>query len=83
MTVLDMMTTPKLLTDAKTYFTDVQLKTDHYAPLLADTDKPAIWLNAKTMAELRPAMEKFYYDPTKYDSYLQQLGIKYPTVTPQ
>jgi aminobenzoyl-glutamate utilization protein B len=25
-------------------------------------------------------MRKFYYDPTRYESYLQQLGIKYPTV---
>ena len=25
-------------------------------------------------------MKKFYYDPTKYKTYLEQLGIKYPTV---
>jgi aminobenzoyl-glutamate utilization protein B len=25
-------------------------------------------------------MTKFYYDPAKYDTYLEQLGIKYPTV---
>jgi aminobenzoyl-glutamate utilization protein B len=25
-------------------------------------------------------MKKYYYDPTKYKSYLEQLGIKYPTV---
>jgi aminobenzoyl-glutamate utilization protein B len=25
-------------------------------------------------------MRKFYYDPTKYPTYLDQLGIKYPTV---
>jgi len=80
MTVLDMMTTPKLISDAKTYQTDVQFKTDHYAPIL---DKPAIWLNKETMDRLRPQMEKYYYDPSKYASYLDQLGIKYPTVTPQ
>jgi aminobenzoyl-glutamate utilization protein B len=83
MTVLDMMTTPKLLADAKAYFTDVQQKTDTYAPVLAATDKPAIWLNEKAMKEMRPAMEKFYYDPSKYPTYLDQLGIKYPTVTAQ
>jgi aminobenzoyl-glutamate utilization protein B len=27
-------------------------------------------------------MRKFYYDPAKYDTYLQQLGITYPTVRP-
>jgi aminobenzoyl-glutamate utilization protein B len=25
-------------------------------------------------------MKKFYYDPTKYKTYLEQLGIEYPTV---
>ncbi len=25
-------------------------------------------------------MKKLYYDPSKYDTYLDQLGIKYPTV---
>jgi len=28
-------------------------------------------------------MRKFYYDPTKYPTYLDQLGIKYPTVRQQ
>jgi len=25
-------------------------------------------------------MKKFYYDPSKYDTYLDQLGITYPTI---
>jgi aminobenzoyl-glutamate utilization protein B len=25
-------------------------------------------------------MKAMYYDPAKYDNYLDQLGIKYPTV---
>jgi len=25
-------------------------------------------------------MKAFYYDPAKYDTYLDQLGVKYPTV---
>ena len=43
-------------------------------------DKPAIWLNQKIMDKYRPEMKKYYYDPTKYKTYLDQLGIKYPTV---
>ena len=31
------------------------------------------------MAKYRPEMKKYYYDPTKYKTYLEQLGIKYPT----
>ena len=34
------------------------------------------------MAKYRPEMKKYYYDPTKYKTYLEQLGIKYPTVRP-
>ena len=32
------------------------------------------------MARFRDEMKKFYYDPDKYDTYLEQLGIDYPTV---
>jgi aminobenzoyl-glutamate utilization protein B len=78
MTVLDIMTTPKLVTDAKTFFNEVQLKDEKYDPVLTAVDKPAIWLNEKIMKEMRPQMEKYYYDPTKYASYLEQLGVAYP-----
>jgi aminobenzoyl-glutamate utilization protein B len=44
------------------------------------TDQPAIWLNKAIMEKYRPEMRKYYYDPTKYKTYLDQLGIKYPTV---
>ena len=40
----------------------------------------AIWLNKAIMDKYRPEMRKYYYDPTKYKTYLEQLGIKYPTV---
>jgi aminobenzoyl-glutamate utilization protein B len=43
-------------------------------------DRPAIELNQDVMARYRPAMRRFYYDPTKYRTYLDQLGIAYPTV---
>jgi aminobenzoyl-glutamate utilization protein B len=32
------------------------------------------------MDTYREKMRPFYYDPSKYDTYLEQLGIKYPTV---
>jgi len=80
MTLLDLFTNPDLIKTSKTYFADVQTKDTKYTPLVSATDKPAISLNKKIMDEFRPQMKKFYYDPTKYDTYLQQLGIKYPTV---
>lgn len=81
MTVLDLLTTPQLIADAKAYFNDVQLKTDKYDPILTDKDVPAIWLNQRNMETYRPLMEKYYYNPAKYPTYLDQLGIKYPTTT--
>ena len=32
------------------------------------------------MERFRPAMRKFYYDASKYDTYLDQLGVKFPTL---
>lgn len=78
LTILDIVTTPELVTEAKTYFNDVQLKDQKYDPVLGPNDKPAIHLNAEIMERMRPKMEKFYYDPKKYKTYLDQLGIKYP-----
>jgi aminobenzoyl-glutamate utilization protein B len=80
MTVLDLMTTPSLITSAKEYFNTVQLKDARYDPVLAASDMPATHLNQKTMERLRPQMTRFYYDPKKYGSYLEQLGIPYPGV---
>ncbi|MBS0331968.1 MAG: amidohydrolase, partial [Proteobacteria bacterium] len=80
MTVLDLMTRPELLASAKSYFKDVQNKDQHYVPMLAADDKPQIQINADIMARFRPEMRKYYYDPKKYPTYLDQLGIKWPPV---
>jgi hypothetical protein len=32
------------------------------------------------MAKYKPLLTPFYYDETKFDSYLDQLGVTYPTV---
>jgi len=80
LTVIDLLTRPELVTQAWDYFNNVQTKTKKYTPLIRPEDQPAIWLNTETMAKFRPEMKKYYYDPTKYKSYLDQLGIKYPIV---
>ena len=36
--------------------------------------------NKKIMEEFRPEMKKYYYNPAKYKTYLEQLGIQYPTI---
>ncbi len=80
LTVLDFLMKPELVTQAWDYFRNVQTKNVKYTPLIRPEDKPAIWLNEQIMARYRAEMKKYYYDPTKYKTYLEQLGIKYPTV---
>ncbi len=80
MTMLDILLTPQIVTDAWDYFNNVQTKTVKYRPFFAATDQPPIWLNENIMAKYRPEMRKYYYDSKKYDTYLKQLGIEYPTV---
>lgn len=80
LTLLDMLLKPEIIKNAWDYFNNVQTKDIKYIPFVSKTDKPAINLNKSIMAEYRSEMKKYYYDPTKYSSYLEQLGIKYPTL---
>src|SRR5260370_2734979 len=80
MTLVDLLTRPELVQEAKTYFTDVQLKNNKALPLLAETDMPQIQINREAMERYRPQMRPYYYDSTKYDTYLDQLGVKFPAV---
>lgn len=79
MTALDLFLNPDLVRQAADYFKE-QTKDEKYQPFITDEDPPAIYLNKDKMDKFREQMKKYYYDETKYDSYLEQLGIKYPTV---
>jgi len=80
MTVIDFLTRPDLMAEAKDYFEKVQKKETEYRPMITENDPPPIELNTAIMERFRPEMEKFYYDETKYDTYLEQLGVEYPTL---
>ena len=80
MTMLDILLHPDLVAKSWDYFKNVQTKDVQYKTFLRPDDKPAIWLNKETMEKYRPRMQKMYYDASHYDTYLEQLGIKYPTV---
>ena len=80
MTMLDLVLKPALVDQAWAYFRDVQTKTVKYEPLIRAEDTPAIDLNKATMEKYRPELRKYYYDPSRYKTYLEQLGITYPTV---
>ena len=79
MTLMDLLLDPSLVTAAKEYFAE-QTAEHQYTPLIGPDDPPAIHLNKDRMNSFREAMRPFYYDPDRYDSYLEQLGIEYPTV---
>ena len=83
MTMLDLMMKPEVVTQAWEYFRNVQTKDMKYEPLIRTQDKPAIELNKGIMERYRAEMRKYYYDPTRYKTYLEQLGIAYPTVRKQ
>jgi aminobenzoyl-glutamate utilization protein B len=80
MTLLDLFLKPELVEQAWQYFRTEQGMKQQYIPMVNPSDKPAIYLNTDIMGEFRPQLEKFYYDETKYSSYLEQLGISYPTL---
>jgi aminobenzoyl-glutamate utilization protein B len=80
LTLVDLLTKPDVLTKAWDYYKNEQTREQKYTPLIGDTDKPAINLNKKIMEEFAPKLKPFYYNPVKYKTYLEQLGIPYPTL---
>jgi len=79
-TILDILAKPALVDSAWSYFRNVQTKDTKYEPLMRPNERPATFLNTDILEKYRPQMRRFYYDPTKYATYLEQLGIQYPTL---
>jgi aminobenzoyl-glutamate utilization protein B len=80
LTLLDILMRPQVVADAWTYFRETQTKDVQYQPFIGPTDQPPIWMNADIMARYKPELQRNYYDAKKYKTYLEQLGIRYPTV---
>lgn len=80
MTLIDLFTAPDLIKQSWAYFRDEQTKDTQYMPLVGPKDSPAIYLNKDIMARFKPQLQKTYYNPAKYKTYLEQLGITYPTI---
>ena len=79
-TLLDLFLDGETVEAAWTYFNDVQTAETVYTPFISPTDQPAIWLNEGIMARWRPEMRPYYYDSNRFSTYLEQLGIEYPTI---
>lgn len=81
-TMLDLIQSDTLVDEAQAYFEDVQTAEETYVPFIGPDDPPAIEKNTDIMDEFRPLLEELYYDPSSYDTYLEQLGIDYPQLEP-
>src|SRR5690242_6688136 len=80
MTLIDLLLKPEIIKNAWVYYRTEQTKDIQYTPLVGEKDNPAIFLNKKIMEDYKPKLKPFYYNPVKYKTYLEQLGIQYPTV---
>ena len=80
MTLIDFLIQPKLVKDAWTYFNEVQTAETKYEPMIGPNDAPPIYLNKAIMNQYKSEIMPFYYNEKKYDSYLEQLGVTYPTL---
>jgi aminobenzoyl-glutamate utilization protein B len=80
MTILDFLLKPEKLTQAKDYFENVQKEETEYRPMISENDPPATFLNKDIMEQYKSRLKEFYFDETKYETYLQQLGIDYPVI---
>jgi aminobenzoyl-glutamate utilization protein B len=80
-TMLDLLQGPALVEDAWRYFREEQTAEETYVPFITEDDLPATEKNAGIMAQYRERLREFYYDPSQFATYLEQLGIEYPQLT--
>ena len=80
-TMLDLITNPALVEDAWRYFREEQAVDSQYVSFVGVDDEPAIEKNAGIMGQYKEQLATLYYDPSEFDTYLEQLGIEYPQLT--
>lgn len=79
-TMIDLLQDPDLVDSAWTYYREEQTANETYVPFISDDDPPAIEKNVEIMAKYRDALREYYYDPSRYETYLEQLGVDYPVL---
>ena len=80
MTAIDLIANPDKVEEAWTYHREVVTKDQQWESLIPLDTPPPTHLNAEKMARYRPLLDELRYDPERFDTYLEQLGIEYPTV---
>jgi len=80
MTAMDLLTDSELLEEARRYFVEVQTKEIQWTSLIPEGTTPPVYLNEDKMKEYRTQLEALRYNPSRYETYLEQLRVTYPTV---
>ena len=80
MTAIDVLRDPALVEEAWRYHREVQTKDYQWTSLIPEGTVAPAYLNAERMERYRPLIEPNIYDPTRFDTYLEQLGVAYPTM---
>jgi aminobenzoyl-glutamate utilization protein B len=80
MTAIDLVVRPDLVEEAWRYHREVQTKDHTWESLIPAGTEPPIFLNAEKMERFRPLLEDLRYDPTRFETYLEQLGVIYPVL---
>jgi aminobenzoyl-glutamate utilization protein B len=70
---------PELRKAVGAYFQE-QTRETQWASLVPENSHPPIEMNQSTMEKFRPQLGKLRFDPDRYDTYLEQLGVRYPSL---
>jgi aminobenzoyl-glutamate utilization protein B len=81
LTILDLLQRPEILNEARKYFA-AQTATTQWKSLIPEGTPAPAHFNADKMERFRPELNKLRYNPARHKTYLDQLGIVYPTVEP-
>ncbi len=80
MTAIEVIQDADLVAEAWRYHREVQTAEHQWVSLIPDGVEAPIFLNEERMARFRPLLEQLKYDPSRFATYLEQLGITYPTI---
>lgn len=80
MTAVEIFNEPRHVEEMWRHFHEVQTAGVEWISLTPEGAPPPIHLNRDEMERFRPQLEKLRYDPSRFATYLEQLGVEYPTV---
>ncbi len=79
MTLVELLTDEELLANAKAFYAE-QTEDVEWESLIPAEVAPPTHFNEERMERFKPRLEQLRYDASRYSSYLEQLGVEYPTL---